>query len=147
MLVSKFCHVAKVNSLSGNCLPPHVRERDEGKLKLKTNNCFTLNLNVKVKCTPHFYKLFKSEGNREKEGTSFNVAYSNTIVCKLFFLPHELITWLSALKGIIAAFCSANIVCDENNSTFSSVILPTDRCISYRFLSAHSKSDTDEVAL
>ncbi len=35
---------------------------------------------------------------------------------------------------IIAAFYSANFVYDENNSTFSSVILPTDRCISYRFL-------------
>ncbi len=57
-----------------------------------------------------------------------------TLVYKLFFLPHELITWLSALKGIIAAFCSSNFACDENNSTFSSVILPTDRCISYRFL-------------
>ncbi len=61
------------------------------------------------------------------------MAYWNTV--QTFFLPHaELITWLSALKGIIAAFCSANFVCDENNSTFSSVILPTDRCISYRFL-------------
>ncbi len=32
---------------------------------------------------------------------------------------------LSALKGIIAAFCSANLVCDENNNMFLSVILPT----------------------
>ncbi len=40
------------------------------------------------------------------------------------FLPYDkLITWLSTLKGIIAAFCGANFVCDENNSTFSSVIL------------------------
>ncbi len=62
------------------------------------------------------------------------MAYWNTSV-QTFFLPHDkLITWLSALKGIIAAFCSANFVCDENNSTFSAVILPTDRCISYRFL-------------
>ncbi len=62
------------------------------------------------------------------------MAFWNTSV-QTFFLPHaELITWLSALKGIIAAFCSANFVCDENNSTFSSVILPTDSCISYRFL-------------
>ncbi len=51
--------------------------------------------------------------------------------CENFFLTHaELITWLSALKGII----SANLVCDENNNKFSSVILPSDRCISYRFL-------------
>ncbi len=47
--------------------------------------------------------------------------------CAHFFLLHDkLITWLSALKGIIAALqCSANIVCDEKNSTFSTVILPT----------------------
>ncbi len=32
-----------------------------------------------------------------------------------FFLPHDKL-WLSALKGIIAAFCSENFVCDENNS-------------------------------
>ncbi len=62
------------------------------------------------------------------------MAYWNTSV-QTFFLPHDkLITWSSALKGIIAAFCSANFVCDENNSMFSSVILPTDRCIYYRFL-------------
>ncbi len=37
-----------------------------------------------------------------------------------FFLPHDkLVTWLSALKGIIAAFCSVNFVCDENNNTVS----------------------------
>ncbi len=62
------------------------------------------------------------------------MAYWNTSV-QTFFLPHDkLITRLSALKGIIAAFCSANFVCYENNSTFSSVILPTDRFISYRLL-------------
>ncbi len=60
------------------------------------------------------------------------MAYWNSV--QTCFLPHELITWLLALKGIIAAFCTANFVCDENNSMFSSVILPTDRCISYRFL-------------
>ncbi len=39
-----------------------------------------------------------------------------------FFLPlDKLITWLSALKGIIAAF-GENCVCDENNSMFSSDI-------------------------
>ncbi len=56
--------------------------------------------------------------------------------CANVVLPHDkLITWLSALKGIIAAFCGANLVCDKNNSTFSSVILPTnERFISYRFL-------------
>ncbi len=73
------------------------------------------------------------------------MAYWNTIVCKHFFLPHELIT-LSALKGIIAAFCSANFVCDENNSTFSSVIF-TYGSMHFLQISAHSKSDTDEVAL
>ncbi len=37
-----------------------------------------------------------------------------------FFLPHDkLVTWLSALKGIIAAFCSVHFVCDENNNTVS----------------------------
>ncbi len=41
--------------------------------------------------------------------------YWNTV--QTFFLPHaKLITWLSALKGIIVALCSANLVCDENNS-------------------------------
>ncbi len=49
-----------------------------------------------------------------------------------FFLYHEKLK--SALKGIIAAFCSANCVSDEKNSTFLSVILPMDRFISYRFL-------------
>ncbi len=50
------------------------------------------------------------------------------------FLPlDKLITWLSALKGIIAAF-GADFVCDENNSKFSSVIEPMDRCNPYRFL-------------
>ncbi len=67
------------------------------------------------------------------------MAYWNTIVCKLFFLPHELITWLSALKGIIAAFCSANFVCDEKVFTYGSM--------HFLQISAHSKSDTDEVAL
>ncbi len=42
----------------------------------------------------------------------------------------------------IAAFCGANLVCDENNSTFSSVI-----CTDFLQISAQSKSDTDEVAL
>ncbi len=46
------------------------------------------------------------------------MAYWNSSV-QTFFLPHaKLITWLSALKIIIAAFCSANFVCDENNSKF-----------------------------
>ncbi len=63
--------------------------------------------------------------------------------CANFFLPHDKLK--SALKGIIAAFCSANFVSDEKISTFSSVIL----LVSLHFLqfSAHSKSDTDEVAL
>ncbi len=61
-----------------------------------------------------------------------------TIACKPFFYHMTSLT--------IAGFCNANFVCDENNSTFSSVILPTDQCISYRF-SAHPKSDIDEVAL
>ncbi len=51
------------------------------------------------------------------------MAYWNTSV-QTFFLPHVKL-WLSALKGIIAVFCGANLVCDEN--TFPSVILPTDR--------------------
>ncbi len=42
------------------------------------------------------------------------MAYRNTRV-QTFFLPHDTL-WLSALKGSIAAFCSANLVCDENNS-------------------------------
>ncbi len=59
------------------------------------------------------------------------MAYWKTSV-QTFLLPHDkLNTWLSALKCIIAALCSAHLVFDENNSTFSSVILPTDRCISY----------------
>ncbi len=33
----------------------------------------------------------------------------------------KLITWLSALKGTIAAF-DANFVCDGNDSMFSSII-------------------------
>ncbi len=45
------------------------------------------------------------------------MAYWNTSV-QTFFLPHD-------TRLTIAAFCSANFVCDENNSTFSSVILPT----------------------
>ncbi len=61
------------------------------------------------------------------------MAHWNTSV-QTFFLPHDKLD-----------NCSANLVCDENNSTFSSVHLPTDRCISD--ISAHSKSDTDEVAL
>ncbi len=45
------------------------------------------------------------------------MAYWNSSV-QTYFLPHaELITYLSALKGIIAAFCRANFVCDENNSS------------------------------
>ncbi len=66
-------------------------------------------------------------------------------MCKLFFLPHELITWLSALKGIIAAFYSANFVCDENNYVFVSYF--TYGSMHFLQISAHSKSDTDEVAL
>ncbi len=42
----------------------------------------------------------------------------------------------------IAAFCSKNFVCDENNSTISSVILPMDFILPIRL-----KSDTDEAAL
>ncbi len=42
------------------------------------------------------------------------MAYRNTRV-QTFFLPHDML-WLSALKGSIAAVCSANLVCDENNS-------------------------------
>ncbi len=61
------------------------------------------------------------------------MTYWNTSA--FFFLPRshdKLITWFVII--IIAAFCGANFVYDENNSMFSSVILPTDRCISYRFL-------------
>ncbi len=48
----------------------------------------------------------------------------NTSV-QTFFLAHDkLMTWLSALKGIIAAFCIANFFCDFKNNTFCSVILP-----------------------
>ncbi len=50
------------------------------------------------------------------------MAYWNTSV-QTFFLPHDKL-----------ALCSPNLVCDENNSRFSSVILPTDRCISCRSL-------------
>ncbi len=39
------------------------------------------------------------------------------MLLKTFFLPHDKLK--SALKGIIAAFCSANFVSDEKNSTFS----------------------------
>ncbi len=53
------------------------------------------------------------------------MAHWNTSV-QTFFLPHD--------KLDNCCFFSANLVCDENNSTFSSVILPTDRCISDRFL-------------
>ncbi len=63
------------------------------------------------------------------------MAYWNTTSVQTFFLSHDkLITWLSALKGIIAAFCSANFVCDENNSIRFCHILPIHRYISYRFL-------------
>ncbi len=61
-----------------------------------------------------------------------------------FFLPHDkLITWLSALKGIIATFYDANFVCDENNYVFISYF----RSMHFLQNSAHSKSDIDEVAL
>ncbi len=46
---------------------------------------------------------------------------------------------------IIAAFSSANLVSDEKNSTFSSVILPL--VLNFLQISDHSKSETDEVAL
>ncbi len=73
------------------------------------------------------------------------MAYWNTSL-HTFLLQHDkLIKWLSALKGIIAAFCSANFVCDENNSTFSSFILHTNRCISNRFLLI--RNQIHEVAL
>ncbi len=42
----------------------------------------------------------------------------------------------------IAAFCSENFVCDENNSMILSVILLMDFILPIRL-----KSDTDEVAL
>ncbi len=45
----------------------------------------------------------------------------------------------------IAAFCSANFVCDENNSVFISYF--TYGSMHFLQISAHSKSDTDEVAL
>ncbi len=38
------------------------------------------------------------------------------------------------VRIIIADFCYANLVYDRNDSTLLSVILPTDRYISYRFL-------------
>ncbi len=44
-----------------------------------------------------------------------------------------------------AAFCSANLVSDVKNSRFSSIILPL--LLNFLQISAHSKSDTDEVAL
>ncbi len=58
------------------------------------------------------------------------MAYWNTSV-QTFSLPHDKL-WLSALKCVIAAFCSANFFVMKINNL--SVILPTDRCISYRFL-------------
>ncbi len=73
------------------------------------------------------------------------MAYWNTSV-QTFFLPHaELITWLSALKGIIAAFCRPNFVCDENNYIF--ICYFTYGSLHFLQISAHSKSYTDEVAL
>ncbi len=45
---------------------------------------------------------------------------------------------------IIAGFCGANIVYDENND-FSSVF--TYGSMHLLQISAHSKSDTDEIAL
>ncbi len=43
------------------------------------------------------------------------MAYWNASVQKFVLLHDKLITWLSALKGIIATFCGAHLVCDENN--------------------------------
>ncbi len=63
-----------------------------------------------------------------------NKCKCNTSV-QTFLLPHgKAISWFSSLKGIFMFFCIASFVCDENNSAFLSVILPTDQCISYRFL-------------
>ncbi len=63
-----------------------------------------------------------------------------------FFLPHaEIITWLSALKGITAAFCGANLVCNENNYVFISYF--TFGSLHFLQISAHLKSYTDEVTL
>ncbi len=83
---------------------------------------------------------------------SFNMAYWNTSVKKI--QPHDKL-WLSALndklrlsalKGIIVVFCSTNFVCDENNSTLIHQLFYL-RIDAFLQISAHSKSDTDEVAL
>ncbi len=54
-----------------SCLEAKESEKNrKNSNELKTNNLCRIdaNLKVKVKCAPRFYKLFKSEGKREKEG-------------------------------------------------------------------------------
>ncbi len=46
------------------------------------------NLKVKVKCSPHFYKLFKSEGKREKEGIPIPISV-------ILLIPVLLQSWLT----------------------------------------------------
>ncbi len=68
------------------------------------------------------------------------------LVCKLFFPTTS--TWQAnnmVVSIIIAAFCGADFVYDENNYVFISYF--TYGSMHFLQISAHSKSDTDEVAL
>ncbi len=67
-------------------------------------------------------------------------------MCKLLFPTTSTRQANNMAVGIItAAFCGANFVYDENNYVFISYF--TYRSMHFLQISAHSKSDTDEVAL